>query len=67
MALTITHKENMNMGSVNAKTIEVAFATGYPTGGESLTAADVGLSRIDVLLRAQSLAISLSTTMPMRS
>lgn len=35
-----------SLGNLKAKVVDVTFDSSYPTGGESLTAADVGLTNI---------------------
>jgi len=46
MSLTIGSLVFGNAGNVNFTTGTIAFDSSYPTGGESLVAADVGLSKI---------------------
>lgn len=47
MALTIGNLAYQNNGSTYSVTGTIAFDSSYPTGGESLTAADVGLAVIE--------------------
>lgn len=47
MALTISNRVETVFGNKRAITCDIAFDSSYPTGGESLTAADLGMSIID--------------------
>lgn len=49
MALAITNLEYHDAGSLLARTANIATDSSYPTGGESLTPADLGLSTIKFL------------------
>lgn len=49
MALTTTVNKNSVIGEQRLVTFTTAFDSSYPTGGESLTPADLGLVRIDFL------------------
>lgn len=48
MALTITNAHPqypaLSLGNVKARAVKVTFDSSYPTGGESFTPADLGLS-----------------------
>jgi hypothetical protein len=46
MALTISNLSNDNAGSRKIVRGQIAFDNSYPTGGEQLTAAQIGLSEI---------------------
>lgn len=52
MALTLTRVGNEvhSVGNLRATIFEVAFDNSYPTGGEALTAADLGLVTIEFVL-----------------
>lgn len=51
MALTVTQTGRRTVfGDRRVHFFDIAFDTSYPTGGESLTAADLGLSRVDLVL-----------------
>lgn len=50
MALTITKVKVANLGSAKAVVADLDFDSSYPTGGESLTPANLGLDTIDFLL-----------------
>jgi hypothetical protein len=52
MALTITKVTGADttFGNKRIKTRDITFDSSYPTGGEALTAADVGLTKIDNVL-----------------
>lgn len=52
MALTITIDRKERMGKRYYRSGTIAFDASYPTGGESLTPADLGLRVIDLLLAA---------------
>lgn len=43
MALTIAISEMVSIGNMNASVGTIAFDSSYPTGGESLTAAELGI------------------------
>lgn len=47
MALTISNLVRHNVGDARLHVGTIAFDDSYPTGGESLTAANVGLQKID--------------------
>ena len=51
MALTVTKSGDWSgmMGNLRYAKVTVAFDSSYPTGGESLTAADLGLKTIDFI------------------
>lgn len=42
MALTITKIANLSLGNAEGVVVDVDFDSSYPTGGESLTASDLG-------------------------
>mgnify|MGYP001257859423 CR=1 FL=1 len=48
--MTITNLNRVKLGNRFAVTATVAFDSSYPTGGESLTAEELGLVSIDMLL-----------------
>jgi len=50
MSLTVTLTDMTVVGNKRLHTFKLAFDTSYPTGGESLTAADLGLSSLDFIL-----------------
>jgi len=52
MALTITVDRKERMGKRHYRSGTIAFDASYPTGGESLTPADLGMRTIDILLSA---------------
>ena len=54
MALTITPVHRSVFGNKRTVTFTVAFDASYPTGGEPLTPADLGLTGIDLVLSAGS-------------
>jgi len=47
MALTVTMDSNSVQGNKKVVYGRIAFDSSYPTGGETFTAADIGLGRID--------------------
>ena len=49
MALTVTNNGKSPGWNLRPVLVEIAFDSSYPTGGESLTAADVGLSEIEAV------------------
>lgn len=50
MALTLTGVTPFNKGSKRAVTLTIAFDSSYPTGGESLSLADMGfVSSVDIV------------------
>jgi hypothetical protein len=53
MALTITSLNIRPVSNSYAVTGQVAFDSSYPTGGESLTARDIGLRTIDFIVFEQ--------------
>lgn len=51
MAVTVTRIGVPNVaGNLRVGIFQLAFDASYPTGGEALTPADLGLSEIDVLI-----------------
>lgn len=51
MAVTISQVGSKHsMGDLRAVIADIAFDSSYPTGGEPLTAGDLGLSTIDFLM-----------------
>ena len=54
MALTVAVTRRNVAGHQNIVTGTIAFDSSYPTGGESLTAADLGLRTVDLMLFQQS-------------
>ncbi len=49
MALTITEKNRSVFGNKKIVIADIDFDTSYPTGGEGLTAANLGLTGVDFL------------------
>jgi hypothetical protein len=51
MALTVTRSGMWQglLGDLRYARVTIAFDSSYPTGGESLTAADLGLKKIDMI------------------
>lgn len=58
MALTISVQNRSVFGTKRIVVADVDFDSSYPTGGESLTAADLGLKKIDLLLASPEEGIS---------
>lgn len=50
MALTLSQKHNLVVGNKRLTVTNVTFDSSYPTGGEPVTAADFGLSVLDLVL-----------------
>lgn len=50
MALTLTKISAYTSGNKRHRVYDVTFDSSYPTGGESLTAADVNLRKIEQLI-----------------
>ena len=50
MALTLTKISANTSGNKRRRVYDVTFDSSYPTGGESLTAADVNLRKIEELI-----------------
>jgi len=50
MALTVAVTENILLGNKRLTYGTIAFDSSYPTGGESLTAANLGLTVLDFVL-----------------
>lgn len=50
MALTLTNKRRWSVGPYRMVTADATFDSSYPTGGESLTAADLALLRLDTVV-----------------
>lgn len=50
MALTQSRKVQLNLGSADGVHVILTFAVSYPTGGEPLTARDLGLGEIRQLI-----------------
>lgn len=50
MALTVTHKRYLDLGNSKGVIATIAFDSSYPTGGEDLTAAVLGLGSVDALI-----------------
>lgn len=50
MALTITIIKRSNIGGAKAVVADIDFDSSYPTGGESLTAANLGLDTVSLVL-----------------
>ena len=59
MALTITEIHRSVFGNKRVITADVDFDASYPTGGEALAPADVGLAGFDIVLTS---AMSISNT-----
>ena len=47
MALTISNLRHTGMSGMRSKLCDIAFDSSYPTGGEALTPASLGLERIE--------------------
>ena len=54
MALTVTRRSVESLGSKNAVVADITFDNNYPTGGEAIAAADLGLQAIDFMLVEQN-------------
>lgn len=50
MALTVAIQKRIKFGNAFGVIADVTFDDSYPTGGESLTAAELGLNIVDVLI-----------------
>ena len=50
MALTVSVTRRVTAGNQHIVTGTIAFDSSYPTGGESFTAADLGLRVVDLML-----------------
>lgn len=50
MALTVTQKRYLDLGNSRGVIVNVAFDSSYPTGGEDLTPALLGLSQVDAFI-----------------
>jgi len=50
--MTLTHsiQKRSTFGNKRVRTVDIAFDSSYPTGGESLTASDLGLSVVDLVI-----------------
>ena len=49
MVLTLTKLRRTVVGNMRLAIYQVTFDNSYPTGGEALTAADLGLSSIEIM------------------
>lgn len=61
MALTVSNLRVDNAGSMAMRRATIAFDTSYPTGGETLTAGQLGLSRIASLTPNQEAGYVIQT------
>lgn len=50
MALTVSNLSHFNFGSRTAVVADITGDSSYAASGESLTAADLGLGRVDVVI-----------------
>ena len=50
MALTVTIQKRSTFGNKRVRTVDIAFDSSYPTNGEALTASDLGLSVVDLVI-----------------
>lgn len=50
MALTVTSLEKAKLSRLRLNVVRVTFDSSYPTGGESLTAAQLGLNKVTVVI-----------------
>ena len=48
--LTVAIQKRSVFGNKRVRVVDVDFDSSYPTGGESLTAADLGLSVVDIVI-----------------
>lgn len=62
MALTITEISRTVFGNKRIVISEIAFDSSYATGGEALTAANLGLASIDALIPAGPAAAAAGAT-----
>ena len=53
MPLTFANREDLSIGNERGVRLDITFDSSYPTGGEALTAADLGLSRVNQLISDQ--------------
>lgn len=49
MAVTISNLKRVNLSNLKGTIADVTFDSSYPTGGEALTPAQLGLSVVDYL------------------
>jgi len=52
MALAVVQKRYLDLGNSKGVIVGITFDSSYPTGGEDLTAAQLGLSQVDALIEA---------------
>jgi hypothetical protein len=50
MALVVTMKKMLKASNIKINTIDVAFDNSYPTGGETLTPQQMGLSNVEAVI-----------------
>lgn len=53
MALTFANREDLSVGNLRGVKVDITFDASYVTNGEPLTAADLGLSRVEQLISDQ--------------
>jgi len=53
MALTLANREDLSVGNKRGVRVDITFDASYPTNGEPLTPADLGLGRINQLISDQ--------------
>jgi hypothetical protein len=53
MPLTFANREDLSVGNERGVRVDITFDASYPTGGEPLTPADLGLGRINQLISDQ--------------
>lgn len=58
MALTNTFINRVKFGNKRVHTLDIDFDSSYPTGGESLTASDLGLHKVELLLASPKTGFS---------
>jgi hypothetical protein len=63
MALALTKVAASTFGNKRVRVYDITFDSSYPTGGESLTAADVGLKKIEQVLSDAGAKNSAGTSM----
>lgn len=58
MALTVTINKRTVIGDRRSVVADVDFDSSYPTGGESLSAADLGLKKVELVLASPNSGFS---------
>lgn len=53
MALTFANREDLSVGNERGVRVDITFDSSYITNGEPLTAADLGLARVNQLISNQ--------------